>query len=542
LALLIAAIGHWIGIFGWDDGAITLAFSKTFAETGRLALTAVSEQVEGFSSTAWFAVNAVVALFRPSFEQAIFWSQIATGAAIALAVVFVWLIARKLALRGDTTFALLVVLVLFGPTISEIANGMEMGLFAASALALIYWLYFSPRIGLAVAAAAVFLACRFEAMVWFAMMMVPLLLQRRYKLFFGMALAGLAVTGLLEAVRFVAFHDWLPNTIYAKTNPPYRWPNTSRLVTQLHGTVDALTGLFYFLAACCIAFVVSRKARADLWAALRRPWNVPDAVIVLLAPVVAAIVLSTLIGLNTGYPGRMQFPALPCALLLSGLIFDRYLAPRLTGSTARIVLSLSAIAIILVSLPLSAALPIRVARAQVRVDREELVHAVEVNPASYRRTALAVERVRQLAGMNTITFMTPDVGGVGLCCSRQRVVDLGLLTNRQLGHEGYAAFPEVFRRERPDVVEVHSVWGVFSKIYALPDFVAGYQPALIDDTRFFVRDDLARRLQRAPRVQICGAETEPCRSRLQVPHRYAAQADPGDDAAFARRGTVLLID
>src|SRR4029077_2276188 len=55
----------------WDDGAITLAYSRTFAATGRIALTAVSEQVEGSSSTEWFLINALISLLRLEFEGAI---------------------------------------------------------------------------------------------------------------------------------------------------------------------------------------------------------------------------------------------------------------------------------------------------------------------------------------------------------------------------------------------------------------------------------------------------------------------------------------
>src|SRR5262249_23947591 len=60
-ALLLAAI-RLVGAHGWDDSAITLAYARTFAETGRIALTPASEHVEGFSSVAWFGLNALVAL------------------------------------------------------------------------------------------------------------------------------------------------------------------------------------------------------------------------------------------------------------------------------------------------------------------------------------------------------------------------------------------------------------------------------------------------------------------------------------------------
>jgi len=60
-----------VGDNGWDDGAITLAFSRTFADNGLIALTPHSETVEGFSSVSWFLLNAVAALGRPSYGAAV---------------------------------------------------------------------------------------------------------------------------------------------------------------------------------------------------------------------------------------------------------------------------------------------------------------------------------------------------------------------------------------------------------------------------------------------------------------------------------------
>jgi hypothetical protein len=76
-------------------------------------------------------------------------------------------------------------------------------------------------------------------------------------------------------------------------------------------------------------------------------------------------------------------------------------------------------------------------------------------PATYRRTRLAADRLRQLLGKDTIIFATPDVGGLSLCCERIRVVDLGLLASRRLAKEGYGAMPVVLAEEKPDLIEVH---------------------------------------------------------------------------------------
>jgi hypothetical protein len=164
--IMTALIVVYVGIFNWDDGAITLAYSRTFAETGRVALTAASEQVEGFSSVSWFLVNAMVAVSHPGFEEAILFSQLLASVFLALAVLLTFLIARELDLRESTTAAILIIFSVFGPSISEISNGMEMTLMASSCLAIVYFLYFRENWPLLLFSTVIFLSTRFEAMIY----------------------------------------------------------------------------------------------------------------------------------------------------------------------------------------------------------------------------------------------------------------------------------------------------------------------------------------------------------------------------------------
>src|SRR5450631_4535773 len=76
-----------IGDNGWDDGAITLAFARTFARHGRVALTPRSEVVEGFSSVSWFLLNSLAALVRPSYRAAIVVSQVLSALSICASTV-----------------------------------------------------------------------------------------------------------------------------------------------------------------------------------------------------------------------------------------------------------------------------------------------------------------------------------------------------------------------------------------------------------------------------------------------------------------------
>ena len=128
----LIAVCLLIGDNGWDDGAITLAFSRTFAHHGRVALTPYSETVEGFSSVSWFLLNALAALARPSYDAR---DPRLSGLAALCIVASTALLARTCALlRLDRIFTTLTVVTFaaWGCSFSEASNGMEMGLLAAA--------------------------------------------------------------------------------------------------------------------------------------------------------------------------------------------------------------------------------------------------------------------------------------------------------------------------------------------------------------------------------------------------------------------------
>jgi hypothetical protein len=540
-AVLVAVVVHWIGIYAWDDGAITLAFSKTFAETGRIALTAASEQVEGFSSIAWFLLNAALARLGPSFEGAIMMAQIATGLCLGLTLVLVRLLADHFGLRPTTTLAVLVVLALFGPSLHEAANGMEMTLLAASGLALVYALYVRRSYAFAAAAAVVFLATRFEAMVYYAAILAPLLRQRRYRDFLALALLGLAIVGVQEWLRLMLFDDYVPNTVRAKVHPPYASTGWGAVDAHYRGAREALASLFPLVLGGIAALVLSRTARSDLMSGLRAPWSIPDRVLILLAPILAVIVFVTAIGKTWGYTGRMEFLALPCGLLLFGMMWDRYVVGRAGVGTraGHALLAVVTGAIILVSWHESADVPIRIALKNALGD--EYRNRTDVNPATYRLTGEAVEHVARLAGRDTIVLLTPDVGGVGLCCSQIRVVDLGLLTNQKLATQGYRAFGEVMAREKPHVLAVQLMWADLAGVYDQPAF-AHYQPAIVRNTRLYIRRDLVAAMARKGPLTFCAVTDPICRERALRNHRYVEHSAPEDDRAFLEQGSILLID
>ncbi|UEM03960.1 hypothetical protein JL101_000485 [Skermanella rosea] len=535
--VMIVLITRLVGVHAWDDGAITLAFSRTFAESGLIALTSVSEVVEGYSSTAWFLINAAMALFRPGFEGAILASQVATGIFLGVATVFVWLIARHLGLRSRTRLAILLVFSLSGPAVSEVSNGMEMTLLTAAGLALFHALYVRENRLLLAVAIVVFLTTRFEAMIYYAALLAPLLLHGRYRNFILLAVAGMAVVALHGAVRYMVFGDVFPNPVHAKMHVPYSLSGLQGVKLRLIAAVEITATLLPLVLAVSALLLIPWNGLSGRLSALK---PVRNDLLALAAPVVAVVLFAILIGKNWGYVGRMQFLALPFVLLIFGLVYDR-LADPARAVSARPALVAACALTILFSWIVSARPPIAQMARTLSSGGGQVAEVYGTTPETYRRTGLAVDRLRQLVGKDTITFATPDVGGLALCCDRIRVVDLGLLASRKLAREGYAALPAILAEERPDAIEVHQHWGVNSKIYTIPEFRDNYQPVIIDRTRFYLRNEHAEKLIGERRAEWCAAEEADCAASALRTHRYVNSVTKLDDAAFLERKRVLMV-
>ena len=76
--------------------------------------------------------------------------------------------------------------------------------------------------------------------------------------------------------------------------------------------------------------------------------------------------------------------------------------------------------------------------------------------------------------------MVPDVGGTSLCCEKINIIDSALLTNQYLAKHGYDNFGILLEKERPDIIETHSIWSSVTKIYSEQYFQNNYIPLIAD--------------------------------------------------------------
>jgi hypothetical protein len=519
-----------VGDNGWDDGAITLAFARTFARHGRVALTPRSEVVEGFSSVSWFLLNALLALGRPSFRTAIALSQVLSVLSIGASTV---LLARSCALlRLDRLFTALTVIgfAAWGCSFSEAANGMEMGLLAAACLLVINELLSpEPRPLLLCGGVVLALTTRFEAVLYVGLLALSVVSVPGRRAFRAIVLSALCTVAVLSALRLALFSDLLPNTFWAKRWPPYaafslgdRWAGAKELLRFFKAP-------FLALGIAALSVLVSGSRLAGALRARRR------ALAILAAPLLGAVVMGVVTGKHWGYPGRMPYFAFPPTLLLLSWLFSDWVAAARRQHPA--VLALGAAALAAGSLVWA----VRVSRLGYPHDWLAIARdgRFDVTPRSYAESGELFRRFASAAGLERPVILTSDVGGLALCCDEFRIVDLAFLSNRKLAHRGPAAIGEVLDAESPDLVEAHWEWA--SELYERPSFLAHYAPAFAGSTRLWVRREVGERIARAGRGCWVSFRRDDLRRALQT-DRYERFELAADRKRFEAPGAVLALN
>jgi hypothetical protein len=520
----LVLVSSRVGTNGWDDGAITLAFSRTAMQSGTIALTPSSETVEGFSSVAWFLWNALLAWFRPSFEGAIFGAQVSSAATFCIATVLLSKRCEMLALSTLSHTLVVVAFAAWGAAFSECVNGMEMGLLAVGMLGLSNHLISAqPRawtLGLWV---FLVLSTRFEA-VFYVGALVPLLWACQHRRLASVILSSLVLFFVLITLwRWVVFHDFVPNTIWAKQWAPYRRQGVGNLVQSAwRGAIELLR---FFVIPILFLSVFLRKQ-------LRTIFKINRVEIMHCStPVLAALGVNFIIGHNWGYLGRMSLFAVPFVLLLMGIVVSRDLSPQ------SVLRRLALVAVFIGAVSTSHHLSFPSAALSLAKSDDSL----GVTPRAFAKTGDAALRIVRAAGIESATFLSPDVGGPALAYQQFRVVDLAMLANQFLAHRGYGALSSVIEREKPHVVEAHWDWALQGHLYSLKSFHDNYVPAYVQKTRFWVRREVAEQVIARKSGCFVSMSNPVFRSAVED-HRYRNDDDPQDRAAFESAATILVID
>lgn len=518
----LLAVCLFIGDNGWDDGAITLAFARTFARHGRISLTPQSEVVEGFSSVSWLLLNSLAALARPSYRAAILISQVLSVLSIGGCTLLLARSCRLLLLEGFWSAGVLIAFAAWGCSFSEAANGMEMGLLAAACLLIVNELLSpAPRLALLCAGVALALITRLEAGLYVALLGLSVAFVPGQRAFWTIVLAGFVTVALLSLWRFATFGDVLPNTYWAKRWPPYA---AFTLGDRLAGGLE----LPQFFVVPLMALAIAGFRGGDLPGGLSARRR---AVAVLAAPVLGAIGMGILTGKHWGYPGRMPYFAFPPGLLLLALALSEWF-----GAGGRRVRALVAVGPLLGAVAVSmTALPFAFLRCAAQGG------SFGVTPHTYAQSGQVFRRVVAAAGRTHGAILTADVGGLALCCDEFRIVDLGLLSNRLLARQGPAAIGQVLAADPPELIEAHWRWAAVGNLYDQPTFQLEYVPAFSGRTKLWVRRDLAEAI--LGRGAGCWAPLQRDDVRVALQRdRYASTELPDDRRSFEAGGRVLALD
>lgn len=471
----------------WDDSAITLAHARTLALNGIIAPTPLSNPVEGYSTTLWMLLHALLAPVLSSAQNTLTAAKALGFMLNAVAI----LLTYRLAKRFISPILALGTAVLFG-TLStawiESVNGMEAPLFAVLLLAsLLTFGKRSPSGRVAfITSSTLLILVRWEAIWYLVPFVLYAVIQNGWKSFFrSRHILWLSVFIGSCFWRLLYFGSLVPNTILAKRHLPYSpdygvWGTIAHhikpFVFLFLGLAPILTGLV------AIIVVVSRQPKVNNVRKLlleSTSSGLTNERILLALMVGAGLIFNLVIGQNWGPRNRMFYVAFPPLLILimhqTGWFMDRLSSHKKTISHILLVCAISLNSFVGF---------IWAFRAQ-QSERITIENMLTI--------ARGVEQIRVASGNDQLTYAAPDMGGILLFYGQHyRVIDLALLCNAELAKEGYARIPSyLFEQEQPEIIQTHWLWTELSNVESSDTLYSEYVPLFANGFRFLVRRDIA---------------------------------------------------
>ena len=464
----------------WDDSAITLAFSRNLAQYGDILSTPLNGRVEGYSSFLWMAINAL--FFKLGLEQnnAVLVAKTLSTIFATLNILLFWkLIVANLRTPLHRATAL-VLYAINGYTISAAVDGMETPFYALIVL-LAYFLYKKHQASKAwyvtfALVGALLVLIRHEGPLFLAPFAIEVLLRRRKDVFKEPFL-------YFWAFVFLAYHAWhytffgelLTNPMLAKRYWPYR--------PDFQGWMDVavfyLTPVFDFFFRYITLFI-----SLPIYFFLRRKFNANEAsqenwtLIHLISLVAVFVILIT--GQNWGAASRLSYPGLAFLLLL---LFSKIDNPELLRKSK--ILQTGVAFGLLINLVI-----IFEGVSQTTPD------VISLEGVERRASVLAA--AKKALDLPTLTIASPDMGGLLLYhADGLKVIDLGLLCDKELAHNGYTHYDKyIFEESKPEMIAVNGFW--LNPLRKAPAFARYYAPIMVvterDQVIFYIRQDMIAKL------------------------------------------------
>ena len=473
--LLIVVLG-WS--YTWDDSAITMAFSKNFAQHGEIKPSVYSDRVEGYSTFLWMVLLSW--FFRSGCSPDTVLS-LAKSITLLISLLNFYLFYRILSaeFKNDhLTFAGLFLFIFSGIIPVEALDGMETPLYLLLLL-LSFTGYLKKRVSpryrdLYLVCSSMLILVRFEA----AFFLLPFLIMdckdEKWRIFRQPGLyIWVAVFVGYQIWHYSYFGTILPNTVLAKRQTMV-FPNSRDVAGAVVFHLRPILRFFFTYSSVLLWVTLTtlrHKKRHN-----RYPSSLSRTSILAFFLFLFGVFFNVVIGDNSGPINRMFYPFIPFFLILSLALIAQ--------TESRLLFSPKILTVVLVFLFL--ALHIRMFAFQVKDN---------ITVANYRRVALAVDKVRLATGKGRMVFAGPDMGGLLLYSRHLRVIDVAMLCNRYLALHGYNVFEDyIFFREKPDLLEIHTNWTEMSGIHEMDVFYRQYRPLYVDGMRFFIRCELLSEL------------------------------------------------
>lgn len=491
------AIALAVGVQAWDDGFITLAFARTFAETGHIALTPLSEPAEGATSPLWFLMMAGVHRAGVTgFYGLHFASQLLAAVCFASAAVLFHRLIRRSA--PSAAWWITVLVFVLGPIRSETGNGMEMSLLCLVIVGIMVFLADGDRrrwIPVAVLAGLV-PWIRLEATGYLLAGCLAVWLfssARPNRLLAAIVGGSIASVVALTLVRYEVFGTVvLTNTMLAKRMPPYSppFPSPAWWGQQVIGLL--VEPVITALPAAVIMLILIRMSGQRLQQlavrlrGLVRERRLPPLTSFGVGYGAGFIAFTAVFGANMfTLPGRMGMSA-TLALVIAAVnsVSLPDLGRRVPLRSKLIVAGMFLIPCVGLIAYDSLGMGMRVAQ-RVSDSRAAKVFSF----SAFRANGESMDHVRQLLDRPQLTVLIADVGQPGLCCDKLRILDFGLLTNSELTRVGWGGFPGYLRAQRPDLIQLHASFTEESGITRDRFFVENYVPVFVDISLFYLRRD-----------------------------------------------------
>jgi hypothetical protein len=463
----------------WDDGAITAAFARTWAHTGRIALTPGSPVVEGFSSVLWFLILSLPSFFLHDPNAGLIWMKVIAACAALLSLRMIYLVAWRQFGNRSAAIVCTLLLACCYPTVMEVKNGMEMNLAALLLLLLFHVLTREQEKG----------------RVAFASLIGLLLLLTRFEMPFTLVLLGCGfgyaafrrkvgavpagelgriAIALIACFIFISlwrhheFAVWMPNTVYAKRFPPYRdWSTASKFLrTRVNAMAEPLHILGPAILIALGVWIASLRRRE---LSFRRFGGIHPAILTL---ALGCFLFGAAFGRNWGYDGRMVAAMVPFLILsVVGLCVASVPKPSLLRKVFALLLITQAFLWV----------------------RHVVRPAWAITMTTIEPVGIGADSVRVALHQDRLVVMMTDVGSSSLCCDHLVVIDSGFLADPTLSRTGWPGFAAYFRQVHPELVETHSFWAQGSGIYE-HGLLDDYSIVAANGIRYFLRDDLFNKL------------------------------------------------